>query len=168
MCVPCGGDFDPEKWTDDQPKPHDVLNNFTGSQLLGVEDWLKFYRKGGDDNKYFKVGVLYQVDDGYFDADGRPTQKQRDLEAAIVAAVDAKAKNDALRKQYPSCNSQFKAGAGGQVWCPDETKVPRKGKMPWDDSSRCACYTPEFAAEHKATLEVYLGCKPDQNKCKID
>jgi len=29
-------------------------------------------------------------------------------------------------KKYPGCNSQFKTGEGGKVWCGDETLVPRK------------------------------------------
>ena len=44
-------------------------------------------------------------------------------------AVLAKEESKEQIKKYPGCNSQFKTGEGGKVWCGNEELVPRKGQM---------------------------------------
>jgi len=162
------GEFDANNRTADAPAFHDIFD-FTVDQLLGIEDWRKFYRKGGDEFKYYHIGYLSMdnMTDGYFDTEGKLTDKGERLEKMFEEAVGKKEIQKDQVKKYPGCNSQFKTGEGGKVWCGDETLVPRKGQMEWDSNSRCACYDKEFADSNKEKLSVYDNCTPEANSCPV-
>eukprot|EP00729_Bicosta_minor_P001121 gene1121-19294_t len=148
-----------------RPKPHDVTP-MKPEELLGIDDWRQFYHK---EDKYHFIGYVTMdaVEEGYYDAEGNPTRKLDTLEALFKEAYAKKDYKEEQQKKYPGCNSSYKAGKGGRVWCADNKLVPRKGQMEWDTSKRCACYTPMFAAEHTETLAVYDKCDPAAYECKI-
>ena len=148
-----------------RPKPHDV-NPMKPEELLGVDDWRQFYHK---EDKYHFIGYLTMdvMEEGYYNTEGNPTAKMDALEVLFKAAYAKKDYKELQQKKYPGCNSSYKAGKGGRVWCADEKLVPRKGQMEWDTSKRCACYTPVFAGEHAETLAVYDTCDPTAHECKI-
>ena len=104
----------------------------------------------------------------YYDQLGRPTAELEAVEGRIEAGHAAKALREEHVKQYPGCNSRFRAGEGGEVWCEQQSgTVPRKGKMELDLEARCGCYPPQFAAEHADVLRTYPGCAPDAQRCSI-
>eukprot|EP00039_Didymoeca_costata_P012649 m.183240 g.183240 ORF g.183240 m.183240 type:complete len:243 (-) comp15540_c0_seq7:365-1093(-) len=105
--------------------PHE-MDNFTDEEILGVKHWVDFYAKGGDNNKYFQVGVLY-MENGYYDMNGNPTEKAKQVKQLFVDAKERDENRKNIQKGYPACNSQYKMGEGGKVWCQNPSHVPRKG-----------------------------------------
>jgi len=148
-----------------RPKPHDV-SPMKLEELLGIDDWRQFYHK---EDKYHFIGYVTMdvMEEGYYNTEGNPTAKLDALEVRFKEAYAKKDYKEVQQKKYPGCNSSYKAGKGGRVWCADDKLVPRKGQMEWDTSKRCACYTPMFASEHAETLAVYDNCDSAASECKI-
>ena len=80
-------------------------------------------------DKYHFIGYVTMdaVEEGYYDAEGNPTRKLDTLEALFKEAYAKKDYKEEQQKKYPGCNSSYKAGKGGRVWCADNKLVPRKG-----------------------------------------
>lgn len=132
------------------------------SELLGIDDWRKFYN---EEKKYTFQGYLF-MPNGYYDEAGHPTQKLLDVEKELDKAYATKRRADEYKQIYPSCNSKYEQNKGSWVWC-DGNKVPRVGKLSWDAGERCACYEKVFADSMGDQLTVYKDCPPDASKCTL-
>lgn len=84
-------------------------------ELLGVDDWRKFYHK---EDKYHFIGylVMDMIEESYYDMEGKPTPKLEALEKLFTNAYAVKEYKEEQQKKYPGCNSSYKAGKGGRVW----------------------------------------------------
>uniref|UniRef100_A0A183CD85 Cytochrome b5 heme-binding domain-containing protein n=1 Tax=Globodera pallida TaxID=36090 RepID=A0A183CD85_GLOPA len=149
------------------------------SELLSVQDWITFYER-----EYRLVGLL---DGAYYDRRGRPTEKLRQVHKRMEKAKQWKA--DQLREQsvFPPCNSEWKKGVGGRVWCTsksggmarDWVGVPRKLFNPGFKEHKCVCvknFGPSLRSPDVDTgrgdldhpsLVGYEECAPDSNSCRI-
>jgi predicted heme/steroid binding protein len=141
----------------------DDVSDFTVAQCGELSHWANFYE---DSKSYHNVGVLAGR---FYDVTGAATDEQRSFEACREKADMASANRDAVKQKYPSCNTRWAQATGGEVWCSDELKIPRKAAAgAAEGRKRCACYDEmqavTLANEHD--LEVYEGCDPTANKCE--
>jgi len=156
------GEFDRTKTYD--PPLWDVTS-MKSDELLGIDDWKKFYSGDGDGAKYTFEGLLY-TEDGYYDRTGKKTPKLLLVEDQIKDGYAKAAKEKEYLKVYPSCNSKYEQGKGSWVWCEND-KLPRLGQLEWDRNERCGCYTRMYASEHSDKLRTYLDCPPEATKCTL-
>ena len=96
------GKFVREEATDD-------VNGLSPEEMMGVKDWLDFYRKD-----YTYVGKLIGR---YFDSEGKPTEALNEAKAVIKEGQRLKKLQEAENKRFPGCNSKWSAGEGSVVWC---------------------------------------------------
>ncbi len=53
----------------------------------------------------------------FYDEKGRPTGYQKKFTSELKRAYRSKDAEDGWRKVFPPCNSEWKQGSGGRVWC---------------------------------------------------
>jgi len=168
------GDFTPAGLIDD-------VSGLTYQDMLGIEDWDKFYAKD-----YEFVGYVHGT---YYDSRGKPTARLTKAQAAIEAAHKWKEGQQQESEIFPPCNSEWHKDQGGRVWCSnksggiqrDWSGVPRKLFKAGSKDHRCACVK-NFGAPlsedptegHKnrgdllnPNLQEYEGCSPTSNSCKL-
>eukprot|EP00612_Vaucheria_litorea_P002170 CAMPEP_0171454658 /NCGR_PEP_ID=MMETSP0945-20130129/1857_1 /TAXON_ID=109269 /ORGANISM="Vaucheria litorea, Strain CCMP2940" /LENGTH=207 /DNA_ID=CAMNT_0011979727 /DNA_START=76 /DNA_END=696 /DNA_ORIENTATION=+ len=97
------GDFSDLGFTDD-------LTNLKPSQCLAILDWIKFYQ---NDPKYVEVGKLVGR---FYDQRGDPTPALRQFESCVEEGIAERAKDEELKKMYPSCNSKWSKESGSEFW----------------------------------------------------
>jgi predicted heme/steroid binding protein len=132
------------------------VSDFTPEQMMGVNHWKEFYHNS---TKYFKVGLLVGR---HFGAGGKPTADRLKAIEKIQAGANLEKEKEERKKANPSCNMKWSQDNGGEVWCPDETMLPRKVQE--GAGKRCACFTPLEVAG-RDDLEGYDGCGPRDAKC---
>lgn len=99
---------------------HD-LADLLDAQLITIDDWRKSYHE-----KYTFLGRLYQSDgSGFYDAQGQATQRLTDIHGRLGAARALASQQAEYLKNVPGCNSYFRQGEGGRIWC-DGGLLPRK------------------------------------------
>jgi hypothetical protein len=157
------------EFEENKPGGHDATG-MKESEMMGVDDWRRFYHNEEYNGVKGSIKYPFQgyltMPDGYYNDEGRPTPKLLAIEAALEKAYSRKKELEEFKKTYPTCNSRYEQGKGSWVWC-DEGKVPRTGRMDWDNGERCACYEPAFAGKHAARLTVYKDCAPEAAKCTL-
>jgi len=139
------------------------VNGLTGEQMLGIEDWLKFYRKD--------YQIMGKVIGHYYDPDGNPTPATRIANREIRLAHKEKNIEDELKKKLPTCNSKFSSSEGKTLWCSDKSGgidrnwvgVVREYTHPTTKAKRCACVPPDLLND--PNLSLYDGCLPDAIEC---
>lgn len=166
------GDFSPAGLVDN-------VDGLSESEMLSINDWLAFYER-----EYPFVGVLAGK---YYDQEGKPTQYNKDVENKITHAKEWREKQLKEDEVFPHCNSEWKKGVGGRVWCSNKSGgihrdwvgVPRKLFDKRTKSYRCACIknfgaslvTPNVETTRgdldNPSLREYDECLPDANSCKI-
>lgn len=81
---------------------------------------------------------------------------------------------DAEAKVFPGCNSRWAQGAGGEVWCSQDSAgihrdwvgVPRKFyRGAGAEAPRCVCVSADRLGD--ARLKPYPDCAPDSPSCRI-
>jgi predicted heme/steroid binding protein len=132
------------------------VSEFTAEQMMGVNHWKEFYFNS---TKYFNVGKLIGR---FFDAQGRPTAEHKQAIAKIAEGKLLEKDKEDRKKANPSCNMKWSQDKGGEVWCADETMLPRKASE--GGGKRCACFTPQEVAA-RDDLEGYDGCGPRDARC---
>jgi len=168
------GDFSPAGLIDD-------VSDLDGNEILSISDWVTFYER-----EYEHVGFLLGP---YYDGNGQPSQLIKDVENAIENAKVWKMKQLKEEEVFPSCNSEWKKGSGGRVWCTsksggikrDWAGVPRKLFDLKEKSFRCACvknFGDSLASPSSdsltnrgdlddSRLREFDSCPPDSNSCRI-
>jgi predicted heme/steroid binding protein len=139
------------------------VHGLTGEQMLGIEEWIRFYRKD-----YRLLGKLIGH---YYGVDGNPTQNLKKASKAIDRAHEEKKKDDELKKLLPNCNSKFSSTEGKTLWCSDKSGgidrdwvgVVREHTNPETKTKRCVCVPPELLND--PNLALYDGCPPDASEC---
>ncbi|PIK47714.1 putative neuferricin-like [Apostichopus japonicus] len=141
------------------------INGLEPKEALEVKTWLDFYEKD-----YIYVGKLHGT---YYDADGRPTEKLISAHRLIAEGEKEKAANDADKRKFPPCNSEWSEKTGTRIWCStrsggisrDWTGFPRKYFQPGAKSFRCAC-VPEQELDNPH-FKMYDNCDPRATSCKL-
>jgi len=167
------GEFNDEGLTDD------VLG-LDSDNYLGIDDWLKFYRKD-----YKRVGVL---EGRYFDASGEATPYTKQVRDLIEQAQNEKAAKLEEHDVFPPCNSAWSQNDGHKVWCTPKSGgidrawsgVPRRLFTPGKETERCACIkdsgpplsnkvsseTDRGDLDHPH-LKEYPGCDSKADTCQL-
>lgn len=55
------------------------------------------------------------------DQEGKPTQYNKDVENKITHAKEWREKQLKEDEVFPHCNSEWKKGVGGRVWCSNKS-----------------------------------------------
>lgn len=76
---------------------------------MNIAEWISFY-----DKEYEHVGFLEGT---YYDIEGKPTLRSQEVAEIIENARLWKIKRANQEEAFPSCNSEWKKGVGGRVWC---------------------------------------------------
>lgn len=154
------GEF--EKFIEDQAD--DVLT-LKSSQLLGLDNWQKFYEKD-----YIYRGKLIGR---FYDSQGEPTKYHHKYLALLDQAKDAKAAKDQLRLKYPDCNIEWSAEKGSHVWCTKTSGgkerhwigYPRKLFEVGSSNFRCACLRKEDLDTNEVMINEYDNCDRFSHEC---
>ncbi|XP_035221843.1 neuferricin-like [Stegodyphus dumicola] len=167
------GDFTENGLTDD-------VSGLDGASLVGIEDWLSFYRE-----EYKPVGKLIGR---YYDQNGNPTKELLIVREKVAKHQKNKWLEDKDKEMFPPCNSEWSKEKGSRVWCTKKSGgvernwvgVPRelhiKGKDP-----RCICvknYGPPSSSSDSKThadrgdldhpdLKEYPGCPSASESCSV-
>ncbi|XP_046396960.1 neuferricin isoform X2 [Ischnura elegans] len=151
----------------------DEVLDLTPQQLKGLQGWLEFYIK-----EYKYVGKLIGR---YYDPMGRKTEYLQQVEEIIKEAQRKERENDAEKRKYPPCNTEWSASKGSRVWCSNKSGgilrdwvgVPRKLYVVGSSTPRCVCVR-HPSEKHldgpslsDPQLEEYPGCHKDSISCSI-
>ncbi|XP_070838885.1 neuferricin [Chaetodon trifascialis] len=155
------GDFTESGLTDD-------VSSLSPLQVLALYDWLAFYQRD-----YQAVGLVIGQ---FYSETGQPTEALLRAEASLAEGQQIKAQSAAEMLRFPSCNSQWSAASGGQVWCSTKsggvergwTGVPRKLFSPGSSGVRCVCVEDPSTAEEDPNLQKYDGCPPHADSCSVE
>ena len=90
-------------------KATDNVKGMTPEDMLGIKDWLDFYRRD-----YTYVGKLIGR---YYDHDGNPTQALKEAKVLIKEGQRLKKLQEDENKRFPGCNSKWSIEEGSMVWC---------------------------------------------------
>lgn len=164
------GEFSREKATDD-------VKGLSPEEMLGVKEWLDFYRKD-----YIYVGKLIGR---YYDSEGNPTEALKEAKTVIKEGQKLKKLQEAQNKRYPGCNSKWNAEEGSTVWCSQNSGgisrswvgVPRKMFKPGKKDSKCVCIKTTGPSSdtgegndgdlNNPTMKQYVGCGKYDASCKL-
>lgn len=164
------GKFVREEATDD-------VNGLSPEEMMGVKDWLDFYRKD-----YTYVGKLIGR---YYDSEGNPTEALNEAKAVIKEGQRLKKLQEAENKRFPGCNSKWSAGEGSVVWCSENSAginrdwagVPRKMFKPGKKDAKCVCVKTTGPSSdtgegnegdlNNPNMQLYTGCGKYDVTCKL-
>lgn len=164
------GEFAREKATDD-------VKGLSPEEMLGVKEWLDFYRKD-----YSYVGKLIGR---YYDSEGNPTEALNEAKIVIKEGQKLKKLQEAENKRYPGCNSKWNAEEGSTVWCSENSGgisrnwvgVPRKMFKPGKKDSKCVCVKTTGPSSESGEgndgdlnnpiMKQYSGCGKYDVSCKL-
>jgi len=138
------------------------VTGLTGEQMLGIEDWILFYRKD-----YIPVGKLIGH---YYDENGELTDAGREARVALRKGREQKKRDEDVKKVLPGCNSKFDSTAGKTLWCSDQSGgitrdwvgVIREYTNPDTQAKRCVCVPPDLL--YHPGLQLYDGCPADASE----
>lgn len=65
-------------------------------------------------NFFYDLGILIGR---HYDTDGNLTPYGKQVRTLIKKAEKTKGSEEALKRKYPPCNSEFDAVKGSRVWC---------------------------------------------------
>ncbi|XP_078431585.1 membrane-associated progesterone binding protein 4 isoform X2 [Wolffia australiana] len=139
----------------------DSLHGLSSVEIKSVVDWRNFYLR-----TYVFVGKLVGR---YYDKSGKPTKYLKGVEAKAARGAQLLEKQKQEESKLPNCNSRWNDKDGGEVWC--DVGYPRMIQRPFEIaltgrmSKRCVCLRKEEL--HMPGLEVYEGCDPLSNSCRV-
>ncbi|XP_014778686.1 neuferricin isoform X1 [Octopus bimaculoides] len=156
------GDFTEKGLTDD-------IEGFTGNQLIGIGEWVDFYKEN-----YKHIGY---VSGKFYTNDGKPTKVLERINAK-VAKFNKQQEMDKLRASRPPCNIETDHKTGTKVWCTQKSGgvlrnwvgVPRLMYRPGDSTLSCVCVQLSSLTEHEkrsSAIRSYPGCEPTSTSCKV-
>jgi len=139
------------------------VKGLSGAEMLGIEDWLSFYRKD-----YVPVGKLIGH---YYDENGKPTAALEYAHGLIRLGKEEKQRDDVLKEKFPTCNSKYSSTEGKTLWCSNQSGgitrdwvgVIREHTNPETKYKRCVCVPPELLNE--PNLDLFEGCPADASEC---
>lgn len=168
------GEFDEQGLIDD-------ISELKNSDVLGLENWKKFYEKD-----YEHVGV---VEGMFYNKQGEELPMMHVYKNKLKAGYREKDLLESDRQLFPPCNSEWSQGSGGRFWCSTMSGgikrnwegLPRMYYKTGSDKPRCACIRttgPPSAdlnvKNHQdrgdldnPNLKVYPDCDPNSNSCFI-
>lgn len=139
----------------DIPKGIEDLNP---KQIGEIWKWLLFFRE-----KYEEKGKLIGR---FFNNKGEPTQEYINFMEKKTENEKEIQKKKEFDEKYPKCNSQWDINKGGEVWCEDKTKVPRKFyEKPGSKNYVCICLDIKEAEESINIYNQYDNCDSNSHKC---
>jgi len=120
----------------------DDIEGLEPQDYLGLADWIKFYLTHEkykfvgkfnynyqlikifirDLTVYQRVKIKFWVELGYhigsfFDSNGKETEKMAKFKKWVKHAKKADAKEQDLKKLFPSCNVEWTQETGSKLWC---------------------------------------------------
>lgn len=158
-------------------KATDDVKGLSPEEMLGVKEWLDFYRKD-----YSYVGKLIGR---YYDSEGNPTEALNEAKIVIKEGQKLKKLQEAENKRYPGCNSKWNAEEGSTVWCSKNSGgisrnwvgVPRKMFKPGKKDSKCVCVKTTGPSSESGEgndgdlnnpiMKQYPGCGKYDVSCKL-
>lgn len=136
------------------------LEDLNNRQIGEIYRWFLFYKE-----KYPEVGFLIG---SYYNEKREPTEILLDFYRKQNIQDEIEQKQHEFDKQYPRCNSKWEIDKGGEVWCEDRTKVPRKHYPILRGANyNCICVLPQEAEEKKEIFLKYNDCESESNQCKF-
>ena len=136
----------------------DDVAGLTDEELKGLWDWRSFYHKD-----YTYVGKLAGR---FYDAEGRPRPLLTAVREGAERAREVEREREEARRKNPRCNSAWKQGEGGRLWCAPGW-YPRKvtaANGAGTASASCQCFDEVGFSDVRA---VYPGCSPTASECKV-
>lgn len=152
------GDFTEEGLIDD-------IEGLKPSEALEIQTWVEFYEK-----EYVYLGKLVGT---YYDASGKPTEKLKAARHLIAEGKKEKAANEADKRRFPPCNSEWSQKKGTRIWCSNRSGgiardwegFPRKYFQPGAKSFRCGCVQEKDL--DNPHFKEYDNCSPRATSCKL-
>ncbi|XP_078431586.1 membrane-associated progesterone binding protein 4 isoform X3 [Wolffia australiana] len=161
----------------------DSLHGLSSVEIKSVVDWRNFYlrtyvwrqryrfRRLPPLSKDRHCGNLFvgKLVGRYYDKSGKPTKYLKGVEAKAARGAQLLEKQKQEESKLPNCNSRWNDKDGGEVWC--DVGYPRMIQRPFEIaltgrmSKRCVCLRKEEL--HMPGLEVYEGCDPLSNSCRV-
>lgn len=136
------------------------LDDLNNGQIGEIHRWLLFFKE-----KYPEVGFLIGT---YYNEKGEQTENLIEFYRKKNLQDEFEQKQQDFNNQYPRCNSKWEIDKGGEVWCEDRNKVPRKHyPITGGTNYNCVCVLPQEAEEKKEIFLKYDACANESNSCKF-
>ena len=138
------------------------VETLTNGEVLEIEKWVRFYRRGGSKGAYRKRGVL--GDGWFYDERGEKTARAiRFWERVEEAKEEAKREEEEEEsKATPLCRAAWTEERGGTVWCDqgeDATVTyPRLNAK----NGLCECHEDQGYSDLR---KLYENCDAKSTRC---
>ena len=138
------------------------VETLTNGEVLEIEKWVRFYRRGGSKGAYRKRGVL--GDGWFYDERGEKTARAiRFWERVEEAKEEAKREEEEEEsKATPLCRAAWTEERGGTVWCdPGEDATvtyPRLNAK----NGLCECHEDHGYSDLR---KLYDNCDAKSTRC---
>ena len=138
------------------------VETLTNGEVLEIEKWVRFYRRGGSKGAYRKRGVL--GDGWFYDERGEKTARAiRFWERVEEAKEEAKREEEEEESNAtPLCRAAWTEERGGTVWCdPGEDATVTYPRLN-TKNGLCECHEDQGYSDLR---KLYENCDAQSTRC---